>query len=138
MDTAAPHARTYLDVASAAPWHPRALAAHAQVAEAFPADPARLHRRGREASDLLERARGAVADELGGRADSVVFTGSGTEAIHLAVQGTAAANRTRPRRIVSSAVEHSAVLAAGEAAAARHGHEHVAVGADALGRVDTD
>lgn len=138
MDTDGPAPRTYLDVASATPWHPRALAAHSRVAEAFPGDPTRLHGRGRAASDLLERARGAVAEELGGRADSVVFTGSGTEAIHLAVLGSAAANRTRPRRIVSGAVEHSAVLAAADAAAARHQHEHVVVGVDALGRVDTD
>lgn len=128
----------YLDVASAAPWHPRALAAHAQVAEAFWGDPARLHAAGRQASDLLERARGAVAEELGARADGVVFTGSGTEAVHLAVQGTALANRTRPRRIISTAVEHSAVLAAADVAAARLGHEHVVVGVDADGRVLLD
>ncbi|WP_370324412.1 cysteine desulfurase family protein [Euzebya sp.] len=128
----------YLDVASAAPWHPRALAAHAQVAEALPGDPTRLHSNGRAASDLLERARGAVAEELGGRPDGVVFTGSGTEAIHLAVRGTAAANRTRPRRIVSTAVEHSAVLAAADAAASLHDHEHVVVGVDLDGRVHTD
>ncbi len=128
----------YLDVASAAPWHPRALVAAARVAEAFPADPTRLHSSGRAASDLLERARGAVAEELGARPEGVVFTGSATEAIHLAVQGTAAANRTRPRRIVSCAVEHSAVLAAGEAAAQRLGHEHVVVGVDLDGRVRVD
>ncbi len=128
----------YLDVASAAPWHPRALAAFSGVAEGFAADPTRLHRAGRDASDLLERARGAVAEELGARPEGVTFTGSATEAIHLAVQGTALANRTRPRRIISSAVEHSAVLAAGEAAAARLGHEHVVVGVDLDGRVRTD
>lgn len=126
---------TYLDVASAAPWHPRALAAHAQVAEGFVGDPTRLHRSGRDASDLLERARGAVASELGGRQDGVVFTGSATEAIHLAIRGSAAANTTRPRRIVSSAVEHSAVLAAADAVAAAEGYEHVRVGVDADGRV---
>jgi cysteine desulfurase len=129
---------TYLDVASAAPWHPAALAAHAHVAEAFPGDPSRLHAPGREASDLLERARAAVAAALGGRPEGVVFTGSATEAIHLAVQGTAAANRTRPRRLLSSAVEHSAVLAAGDAAEQRLGHEHVRVPVDGEGRVRLD
>jgi cysteine desulfurase len=128
----------YVDVASAAPWHPRALAAFAQVAEGMPGDPTRLHAEGRTASDLLQRARGAVAEELGGRRDGVVFTGSATEAIHLAVQGTAAANRTRPRRILSCAVEHSAVLAAADAAAQRLGHEHVVIGVDRDGRIRTD
>ncbi|HUG83660.1 MAG TPA: aminotransferase class V-fold PLP-dependent enzyme [Euzebya sp.] len=127
----------YLDVASAAPWHSRALSAFTQVAEGVIGDPARLHSVGRQASDLLERARSAVAEELGGRADGVVFTGSGTEAVHLAIQGTAAANRTRPRRILSCAVEHSAVLAAADAAAARLGHEHVVIGVDRDGRIRT-
>ncbi len=130
--------RTHLDVASAAPWHPRALVAHRQVAEAFPGDPARLHREGRDASDLLERARGAVAEELGGRPDGVVFTGSGTEAIHLAVLGTARANARRPRRILSAAVEHSAVLAAADRVARDGGWTHERVPVDAEGRVDVD
>lgn len=124
----------YLDIASAAPWHPRALAAHAQVAEAFPGDPGRLHRSGRAASDLLERARAAVAEELGGRADGVVFTSGATEAIHLAVRGTAAVNRTRPPRILSAAVEHSAV----HAAAAESGLDHALVPVDAGGRIELD
>ncbi|MEE8602424.1 cysteine desulfurase family protein [Euzebya tangerina] len=127
----------YLDVASAAPWHPRARAAFAQVAEGFVGDPTRTHSAGRSASDLLERARAAVAEELGGAADRVIFTGSATEAIHLTVRGSAQANRTRPRRILSSAAEHSAVLEAAAAAAALYDHEHVIVPVDADGRVNT-
>ncbi|MEX2032020.1 MAG: aminotransferase class V-fold PLP-dependent enzyme, partial [Dehalococcoidia bacterium] len=103
-------ARVYLDHASAAPWHPAALAAHARVAAELPGDPARRHTPGRAARDLLESARQAVATVLGATAERLVFTSGGTEAVHLAVQGAALANRTRPRRIVSSAVEHSAVL----------------------------
>ena len=130
--------RPHLDIASAAPWHPRALVALTQVAEGFPADPTRLHRAGRDASDLLERARGAVAEELGGRPDAVTFTSGATEAIHLAIRGTAAADATRPRRIVSCAVEHSAVLSAADAVAATGSHEHVRVGVDADGRIRLD
>lgn len=124
----------YLDVASAAPWHPAALGAYTRVAEQFPADPARHHREGRAARDLLEQARSAVATSLGGSADQLVFTSGGTESIHLAVQGAAAANRARPERIVSTAVEHSCVLAAADAT----GYEHVQVGVDNDGRVDLD
>jgi cysteine desulfurase len=124
-----------LDVASAAPWHPAALRTYVRVAEELPGDPQRAHGLGRAASDLLEGARGAVAGALGGEADRVTFTSGGTEAIALAVVGSALANRTRPRRIVSSAVEHSAVLAA---AAAAPDHEHVVVGVDPEGRVDLD
>jgi cysteine desulfurase len=125
---------TDLDVASAAPWHPAALATYVRVAEDLPADPARGHRLGRAARDVLESARGAVAAALSAPVDGVVFTSGGTEAIHLAVLGAAAVNRTRPPRIVSSAVEHSSALAAADAA----GMEHVLVPVDSEGRVDLD
>jgi cysteine desulfurase len=125
-------APVYLDVASAAPWHPAALAAHGRVAASHPADPGRRHRSGRAAADLLESARSAVATTLGASADRLAFTSGGTESVHLAVIGAARANRTRPGRVVSAAVEHSAVLAAAEAA----GLEHVRVGVDRDGRVD--
>lgn len=124
----------YLDHASAAPWHPAALAAHAQVAAGMPGDPARAHASGREASDVLEAARAAVADSVGGDADRLVFTSGGTEAVHLAIRGTALADAGRPRRIVSAAVEHSVVLAAAETT----GLEHVVVGVDGDGMVDLE
>ncbi|MDP9405959.1 MAG: cysteine desulfurase NifS, partial [Actinomycetota bacterium] len=44
----------YLDCASAAPWHPAALAAYAEVAASLPGDPSRRHGAGRRARDLLE------------------------------------------------------------------------------------
>ncbi len=123
--------RVYLDHASAAPWHPAALAATLHVATELPGDPARAHAEGRAARDLLEAARAAVAGALGAGAAGVAFTSGGTEAVHLAVRGVAA---SRPGRIVSSAVEHTAVHAAADAT----GAEHVLVGVDRLGRVDLD
>lgn len=129
--------RVYLDHASATPWLPSALATAQQVASQFFGDPTRRHREGRAARDLLEQARAAVASALGGVAERTAFTASGTEAIHLAVRGTMDANRTRPTRILSAAVEHSAVLAAADAAA-RVGAEHVRVPVDHEGRVDVD
>ncbi|MEX0659447.1 MAG: aminotransferase class V-fold PLP-dependent enzyme [Egibacteraceae bacterium] len=126
--------RVYLDHASAMPAHPAALAAADHVARAFPGDPARQHAEGHAARDVLESARAAVGRTVGVAAERLLFTAGGTESVHLAVRGAAAANRTRPSRIVSSAVEHSAVLAAADAT----DHEHVRVGVDALGRLDLD
>lgn len=124
----------YLDHASATPWHPAALAAYQQVAGSLIADPTRRHAAGRRARDVLESARGAIAGMFGAPAERIVMTSGGTEAIHLAVLGGVAANRTRPRRIVSSAVEHSAVLAAAEAS----GYTCARVAVDPLGRVDLE
>ncbi|MGH8898930.1 MAG: cysteine desulfurase family protein [Egibacteraceae bacterium] len=126
--------RVYLDHASAVPWHPAAQRAHAQAAIESFADPFRRHYEGRVAHDLLERARAAVAQTLGAGLDRCVFTSGGTEAVHLAVRGATRANRTRPARIISAAVEHSAVLAAADDS----GCEHVRVPVDARGRVDLD
>jgi cysteine desulfurase len=126
--------RVYLDHASAAPCHPAALAAAEHVARELPGDPSRRHGEGRAARDLLEQARAAVAAAFAGAPERVVFTSGGTESVHLAVLGAAAANRRRPRRILSTAVEHSAVLAAAEAS----GYETELVAVDAHGRLRLD
>jgi cysteine desulfurase len=126
--------RFYLDHASATPIHPAARAAYTQVIGQFFADPARRHREGRAARDLLEQARSVVAAALGSTSDRCLFTSCGTEAIHLAITGAARANRTRPPRVISGAVEHSTVLAAAD----QSGCEHVRVPVDQVGRVDLD
>jgi cysteine desulfurase len=77
-------------------------------------DPTRLYREGRRAGQLLELARTSVADVLGGRADEVWFARSGTDAVHLAVLGGLAGRRRAGTRLVTSPVEHSAVLNAAE------------------------
>lgn len=134
-------ARVYLDHASAWPIRPEAAAAHADAQQAAWADPARLHLEGRRARDLRDRASQTVAHQLGGRADDLVWTASGTEAVALAVMGTARAaiRRGDPRRhLVVSAVEHSSVLRAAERLAAEHGFALDVVPVDGAGRVDPD
>jgi cysteine desulfurase len=75
-----------------------------------------------------------VAAALGARADEVVFTSGGTEAVNLAVTGMARGARRR-RHLVVSAVEHTAVLAPSRLLAGR-GFELTEVGVDHHGRVD--
>jgi cysteine desulfurase len=123
----------YFDAASAAPLHPVARQALLAALDEGWADPARLYREGRQARLLLDAAREAAAEAVGCRADELVFTPSGTRAIHSAVSGAAAGRRRTGRRVVVSAVEHSAVLHAAEAVA---GEETVQVGVDRTGRVD--
>ena len=138
---APPGQRVYLDHASAWPLRPEAAAAHADAATLAWADPARLHLEARTAHDLLDRASQTVAEQLGAREDDVVWTGSGTEAVALAVAGTAlaATRRGDPRRhLVASAVEHSSVLRTAERLVAEHGFALDVVPVDAAGRVDPD
>ena len=108
----------YLDYAATAPLRPEVWEAMRPAAEAF-GNPSSLHAAGRQARVMLEAARERVAAALGCEPGEVVFTSGGTEADTLAVQGALGARPDRPG-LVTSAVEHHAVLAPAEARAAEH------------------
>lgn len=131
--------RLYLDHASAWPLRPDAAGAWADAAAVAWSDPSRRHGEGRQARDLLDRASATVAELVGVRDDGIVWTGSGTESIALAVLGSArAAERRgeRRRHLVTTAVEHSAVLAACERLRDEAGYGLTVVGVDRSGVVD--
>ncbi|MFF7973789.1 aminotransferase class V-fold PLP-dependent enzyme [Streptomyces sp. NPDC007905] len=104
----------YFDAASAAPLHPVARQALLASLDDGWADPARLYREGRKARMLLDAAREAAADAVGCRADEVVFTSSGTRAVHTGIAGALAGRRRVGRHLIVSAVEHSSVLHSAE------------------------
>jgi cysteine desulfurase len=129
----------YFDAASAEPLHPSAREALLGALDDGWADPARLHREGRRARQLLDQARESVAAELGCRPDELSFTSSGTQAVHLAVLGAVQARQSAargPGHLVVSAVEHSAVLNAADWLGRRTGTEVTITGVDSLGRAD--
>jgi len=128
----------YFDAASAEPIAPAAKIALRAALEDGWADPVRLHREGRQARLLIDQARERTAALLGCRADEVSFTGSGTQAVHLAVLGVVQARRSPARgqvHIVASAVEHSSVLNAA-AFAEDAGSAVTITGVDSAGRAD--
>ncbi|MCQ6557066.1 cysteine desulfurase/sulfurtransferase TusA family protein [Streptomyces sp. C10-9-1] len=124
----------YFDAASSAPLHPVARQALLAALDEGWADPARLYREGRRARMLLDAAREAAAEAVGCRPDELVFTPSGTRALHTGISGALAGRRRVGAGLVVSAVEHSAVLHA--AAAHRAGGGEVTeVGVDRTGAV---
>jgi cysteine desulfurase len=125
--------RTYLDHASTSPLRPAALEAMLPYLREHYADPGRLHAEGRTTRVALETAREQVAHLCGARPREVVFTSSGTEAINTAVWG-AAARAGNGGSIVTTAVEHSAVLDSCRRAAVDLG----VVGVDRAGRFDPE
>jgi cysteine desulfurase len=127
----------YLDAASTEPLHPAAREVLLAALDDGWADPARLYGSSRRARLLLDNAREVVAALVGARTDEVSFTTSGTQAVHLAVLGTALARRRVGDRLVVSAVEHSSVLYAAEAHQ-RAGGDVTHVPVDRTGRVDAD
>lgn len=125
----------YLDAASTEPLHPAARDVLLAALDDGWADPARLYGSARRARLLLDNAREVVATAIGARPDEVSFTASGTQAVHLAVLGTALGRRRAGNRLVVSAVEHSSVLQAGALHEANDGVV-VRVPVDQTGRVD--
>jgi cysteine desulfurase len=96
-------------------------------------DPARLHRPGRLAAQALDQAREVVAAAVGARPDEVVFTASAAHSNHAAIAGLALGRRRVGSQVVTTAIDHSSVLAAaGEAGS------HTAVEVDHEGHVDLD
>ena len=123
--------RAYLDHASTSPLRPAAFEAMLPFLRDHHADPGRLHAEGRVTRVALEDARDQVASFLGARPREVVFTASGTEAVNAAVWGAVARAGT-PGQIVTTAVEHSAVLDACD----RSGADVTVLGVDRAGRYD--
>lgn len=73
-------------------------------------NPSSLHRKGLEAERLLDQARARIAAVLETRPDEICFTSGGTEAINMAIRGSAYRHRRRGNHLVTTTVEHPAVL----------------------------
>lgn len=109
--------RVYLDHNATSPLRPEARAA--LLAALASANASSLHAEGRRARAVLEESRERVASLLGARPREVLFTSGGTEAIAAAIRGVCARAPASAKRLVATAVEHSAVLHAAEAAERR-------------------
>ncbi|WP_406348777.1 cysteine desulfurase/sulfurtransferase TusA family protein [Streptomyces sp. NBC_00144] len=101
---------SYFDAASSAPLHPVARQALQASLDDGWADPARLYREGRKARLLLDAAREAAAEAVGCRPDELVFSSSGTRAVHSGITGALSGRRRVGGHLVVSSVEHSSVL----------------------------
>lgn len=102
--------RVYLDNASTTPLLAKVLDAMLPFLSSAYGNPSSIHWMGRQAREAVEDSRDKVAALLGSRASEVVFTSGGTEADNLAIKGTAYAMRHKGKHMISSAVEHHAVL----------------------------
>ena len=100
----------YLDHAGTTAMDPRVLEAMLPYFTEFYGNPSSVHSVGQEARHSLDDARDKVAKVLGCRSGEVVFTGSGTEADNAAIHGAATALAETGNHIITSSVEHHAVL----------------------------
>jgi len=104
--------RIYLDHAATTPPDPRVIDAMLPMLTQFWGNPSSIYLEGQEARRAIDSARKLCADLLGAAPKEIVFTGGGSESDNAAIRGAAFAQRERGRgnHIITSAIEHHAVL----------------------------
>ena len=100
----------YLDNAATTPLDPAVLIRMEQVARTIYANPSSIHSLGQQSKVLLEESRKSIASAIGAKPSEIVFTGGGTESVNIALMGIALAHRNRGNHIITTRVEHPAVL----------------------------
>jgi cysteine desulfurase len=130
----------YLDHAATTPVDPGVLAAMLPYLEAEHGNPSSAHRAGRVARAAVEQAREQAATALGVAPLDVMFTSGGTESDNAAIKGTAWAARAagRGNHLVTTAIEHHAVLETVEWLADHQDFELTVVAVQPDGIVDAD
>lgn len=102
--------RVYLDNSATTRPYDEVVDTMAQVMREQYGNPSSLHRMGMEAEGLLKAARTAIADTLATTPDRILFTSGGTESDNLAIFGTVSQSRVQGGKVITTAVEHPAVL----------------------------
>jgi len=104
--------RIYLDHAATTPTHPEVVKAMLPYfTDAF-GNPSSIYSYGLEAKGAIEEARTKVAELIGARSEEIVFTSGGTEADNFALKGVAYANEHKGNHIITTPIEHHAVMEA--------------------------
>ena len=102
--------RIYLDYAATTPTHPEVVEAMLPYFSEVFGNPSSIYACGQEAKGALEEARDKVAELIGARDEEIVFTSGGTEADNFAIKGVAYANESKGNHIITTTIEHHAVL----------------------------
>ena len=127
--------RIYFDHAATTPLDPRVLEAMLPHLQETWGNPSSIYYEGREARKALDAARREAAAVLGARPNDIVFTSGGSEADNAAIRGAAFASVRRGRHIITTAIEHHAVLHTVEQLT-REGFEATYLPVDGEGFVD--
>lgn len=102
--------KIYLDNAATTPLDPRVLAAMKPYLKDSYGNASTLYSLGQEAKEAIEKSRETIANFIGAKPEEIIFTSGGTEADNLALKGVAFANEKFGKHIITTAIEHHAVL----------------------------
>ena len=102
--------RIYLDYAATTPTHPDVVEAMLPYFTSSFGNPSSIYACGQDAKEAIEGARASVATLIGARDEEIIFTSGGTEADNAALKGIAYASGGRGQHIITSSIEHHAIL----------------------------
>lgn len=126
----------YLDYNATTPLDPAVVAALVPYLETHFGNPSSSHSYGQTAKAAVDRARQQVADLLNCAPDEVIFTGGGSESDNQAIKGIAFAHRERGNHLITSQIEHPAVLNTCRYLETQHGFRVTYLPVDGDGLVD--
>ncbi|EGO62003.1 cysteine desulfurase NifS [Acetonema longum] len=102
--------RIYFDHSATTPVHPEVAAVLVNYMTDLFGNPSSVHSFGREARKAMDQARRQVAALIGAESEEIFFTSGGTEADNLAIKGVALANKKKGNHIITTLIEHHAIL----------------------------
>jgi cysteine desulfurase len=126
----------YFDYNATTPLDPKVREAMLPFLGEIWGNPSSIHHIGRRARSILDEARDRAALLLRGKPSEIIFTSGGTESANLAIFGTARLLKARGHHIITSSIEHQAVLHACEHLARNEGFQLTCLPVDSGGRVD--
>src|SRR5436190_4313506 len=128
----------YFDYNATTPLDPRVREAMLPFLGEVWGNPSSIHQVGRKARACLDDFRERAAKVLGGKPSEIIFTSGGTESVNLAIFGAARQLKAKGRHLVTSAVEHHAVLHSFQYLARTEGFEVTVLPVDRDGLLSTD
>ncbi|XJZ26327.1 cysteine desulfurase family protein [Bacillota bacterium Lsc_1132] len=102
--------RIYLDHAATTPMHPKVSEKMLEIMNFHFGNPSSIHSFGREARHLIDLSRETMARSIGAKENEIIFTSGGTEADNMALFGVAESYQTAGKHIITTQIEHHAVL----------------------------
>lgn len=129
--------RVYFDYAATTPMKKEVLEEMLPFFNIEFGNPSSIHSFGRQGKSVLDTARDKVAKTLNAKSDEIFFTGGGSEADNWAIKGVAFANKAKGKHIITTKIEHHAVLHTCEYLE-KEGFEVTYLDVDQYGLVDVD
>ncbi|MDD5131636.1 MAG: cysteine desulfurase NifS [bacterium] len=130
--------RRYFDYAATTPVHPEVIKAMQPYLDAVYGNPSSLHSFGQEAQAAVTKSRDLIAKSINAKSEEIVFTSGGTEADNFALIGIFEANAKKGNHIITTVIEHHAVLETCKFLEKHRGAKVTYVPVDKYGLVDLE